>query len=126
MSYSIYLEDRKTGKTVTVPKFCEGGTVQAEVVDGKLVPCGWTEAKMDITYNYWVFYHDTISEGKSIRFIYGKTGAEVIPILDKAISTLGTVRDEDYWKPTPGNAGHALSVLLSWARLHPDAVFEGD
>jgi hypothetical protein len=126
MSYSIYLKDKKTGETVIVPRFSEGGTVRAEVIDGKLAPGGQSEADMDITYNYWVFYHDTISKGKNIRFIYGKTGAQVIPILEKAIAKLGTVRDPDYWKPTRGNAGHALSVLLGWARLHPDAVFEGD
>jgi hypothetical protein len=28
-----------------------------------------------------------------------------------------------YWKPTPGNAGDALNVLLAWARQHPDATF---
>jgi hypothetical protein len=29
---------------------------------------------------------------------------------------LGVECDDDYWKPTPGNAGYALSVLLSWAK----------
>ena len=31
-----------------------------------------------------------------------------------------------YWKPTPGNAGYALNILLGWAREHPDAVWTGD
>ena len=30
-----------------------------------------------------------------------------------------------YWKPTDGNAGFALSILLSWAQLHPQGVWEG-
>ena len=127
MSFSIYLKDKKTGKDAIVPRFSEGGTVQAEVdADGRLVPCGQTVADMDITYNYSKFYCDTIDKEQGIRFIYGKTGSEVIPILEKAIAVLGTVRHADYWKPTPGNAGHALTVLLMWARLHPNAVFGGD
>ena len=31
-----------------------------------------------------------------------------------------------YWKPTDGNAGYALSILLSWAQLHPQGVWEGN
>lgn len=126
MSYSIYLKDKKTDNIVTVPEFCEGGTVMAEVVDGKLVPKGRRDADIDITYNYSKFYCDTIDKKQGIRYLYGKTGSEDIPILEKAIAALGTVRDPDYWKPTPGNAGHALAILLMWARLHPDAVFGGD
>ena len=49
--------------------------------------------------------------------------ADAIPLLENAVARLGTLRDEDYWQPTDGNAGAALAVLLGWARLHPDAVF---
>lgn len=49
----------------------------------------------------------------------------VIPNLEIAIKQLGTDIDPDYWKATAGNAGHALSVLLCWAKMHSDCVFEG-
>lgn len=124
MSYSIKLLDKKTNKPVTVPYFIEGGTVQAKVVNGKLVPKGIETAEMDVTYNYSKHYDNIHEDG--IRWIYGKTGAEVVPVLERAVALLGTDRDDDYWKPTRGNAGHALAVLLSWARLHPEAVFDGD
>jgi len=29
-----------------------------------------------------------------------------------------------YWKPTPGNAGYDLNILLQWARQHPEGIFE--
>ncbi|MDE2102426.1 MAG: hypothetical protein KGL39_34590 [Patescibacteria group bacterium] len=39
----------------------------------------------------------------------------------------GVVEDGGgYWKPTPGNAGYALSILLSWAIQHPNGVWQGD
>lgn len=41
-----------------------------------------------------------------------------------AVNTLGTVRDNDYWKPTPGNAGYALAILLKWAGQYPEARFK--
>ena len=31
-----------------------------------------------------------------------------------------------YWASTEGNAGYALSILLGWARMHPDAIWSGD
>ena len=43
--------------------------------------------------------------------------------IDEAVKKLGTTQDSDYWKPTPGNAGHALNILLTWAVDNPDAIF---
>ena len=31
-----------------------------------------------------------------------------------------------YWMSTPGNAGYALSILLSWAKQHPEATWKWD
>ena len=44
--------------------------------------------------------------------------------LEFAVDLLGTERDEDYWKPTFGNAGYTLSRLLEWAKKHPDSVWD--
>lgn len=62
-----------------------------------------------------------------MRSIYGKTGAESIPMLEKAISALGDdVDDNDYWNATEGNAKRALCGLLAFAKIRPDGVWDGD
>ena len=47
-------------------------------------------------------------------------------VMDGTVEKLGTLRDADYWRPTPGNAGDVLYVLLKWARHYPYAIFMGD
>ena len=56
--------------------------------------------------------------------VHGKRAEEVISLLQAAVMELGVMQSSDYWQPTSGNAGHALSVLLAWAYQHPSAVFE--
>lgn len=102
MSYDISLCDPISHKTLTIdsPHFICGGTYAVG---------GTTELWMTVTYNY------------------GKTGAESIPILEKAIAALGDdVDDTDYWHGTEGNAKRALCGLLAFARMRPDGVWEGD
>ena len=55
-----------------------------------------------------------------------KTGAESIPLLEKAIANLGDDVHPDYWEPTEGNAKRALFKLLALARLRPDGVWRID
>lgn len=54
------------------------------------------------------------------------TGAESIPVLQKAIAALSDDVNPDYWEPTEGNAKRALCGLLAFAQLRPDGVWEGD
>jgi hypothetical protein len=54
------------------------------------------------------------------------TGAESIPVLQAAADQLGNDIDEDYWKPTEGNAKAALLQLIALAKMRPDGVWEGD
>lgn len=55
------------------------------------------------------------------------TGAESIPMLEKAISALGDdVDDSDYWHATEGNAKRALYGLLAFAKMRSDGVWDGD
>lgn len=117
MGYAVYLKDTESGAIVEVPRHVEGGTYAVGGID---------LADISITYNYAQHFRDHIDREKGLRWLYGKTGAETIPRLQAAVMALGTVRDDDYWADTPGNAGHALSVLLGWARLHPAAVWDGD
>ena len=116
MSYSITLE-YQGGEPAIVDRHEEGGSPP---LGGSL------EAAMDITYNYSQFFYSTIDEKDGIRWLYGKSFAEYMDRLNNTVFELGTWQDEDYWESTPGNAGHALGVLLQWGEQHPDAVFRGD
>ena len=109
MSYWIYLE--KDGKTVEVDNHSEGGTY---------VLGGTTEADMSVTYNYSMV---TIPVGFRFSGLHDVSAADSIPTLERVVKELGTEQDDDYWAPTPGNAGYAANILLKWARQHPDAVW---
>ncbi len=117
MSYDIYLSDPVTGNVLQLdaPHQMKGGTYAI----------GGTEcAELNVTYNYAKHYGSLGSEG--IRTIYGKTGAQSIPLLTDAIEKLGDDVDADYWKPTEGNAKQALLQLRALAQLRPDGVWRGD
>ena len=119
MSYDIYLKDAVTRETLEVeqPHHMRGGTYQLG---------GSTELWLNVTYNYAPHFYRTIDEHKGIRKLYGMTGAESIPVLRAAIAQLGDDADEDYWRPTEGNAKQALLQLLAMAQLRPDGVWDGD
>lgn len=87
---------------------------------------GIAQASLNITYNYVWFFRRFIDKEEGIRWLYGKRASETIERLGSAVAELGTDRFENYWAPTPGNAGHALSILLKWARQHPEAIWKGD
>lgn len=135
MSYDVYLEDRTAepwcsyGKAegmfdgsepcsnpcypaVEVARHAEGGTYQLG---------GTNAAELNVTYNYGRFYYPQLPEG--LRTLHEKRAADCIEMLEERVQALGTNRDGDYWAATPGNAGYALSILLAWAKEHPDAVF---
>lgn len=117
MSYNIGLNDPVTGKQLTLdhPHQMRGGTYCAD---------GSREAHLNVTYNYSKHYDGLGEDG--IRTIYGKTGAESIPMLDAAIAALDDDVDDDYWKPTEGNAKRALCQLRALAAMRPDGVWAGD
>ena len=115
MSYDISLV--KDRNSVKVGLHREGGTYCLT---------GSDSAEMNITYNYAWFYYKFLDVDKGIRWLYGRKAKDCIKRLEEAVEELGTDIYEDYWAPTPGNAGYALSILLGWARDNPDAVFEGD
>ena len=121
MGYDITLCDPITHKALMAeePHFIHGGTYAA---------FGTRELWMYVTYNYGKFYHrDDVFGENGIRSIYGKTGAESIPMLERAIAALGDdVDDADYWHGTEGNAKRPLYGLLAFARMRPDGVWEGD
>ena len=119
MSYDISLRDPVTRETIhaDTPHQIRGGIFALN---------GTTALSLNVTYNYVAHFRRVIDPDKGIRAIYGKTGAESIPILNAAISKLDDDVDPDYWKPTPGNAKAALCGLLAFAQMRPDGVWDGD
>ena len=115
MSYDLGLY--YNGKPAEVEIFEEGGTY---------IQGGNTEAKLNITYNYGWFYQTFLDEKLGIRWLYGKKAKDTIQKLEIVVGILGTKKFDNYWAPTPGNAGYALSILLKWARQHPEAIWNGD
>lgn len=139
MSWWVYLEDR------TAEPYCSYGKPLEEFVpdfegdEPCTVPCypavevarheeggtyalgGISEAEINITYNYSKQFREVIDGG--LQRIHDMPARQAVPILEHAVDMLGTVQSPDYWEATPGNAGYALSILLAWARQHPDAVF---
>lgn len=87
---------------------------------------GTTLCHLNVTYNYSEFFYNTINPELGIRFLYGQTGAESIPILDKAISQLEDNVSDNYWEPTEGNAKRALLQLKALATMRPDGIWRGD
>lgn len=155
MSYDITLNDPATGKISKVESFfMTGGTVPCRNVNGQLVQAKQVDAWVNITYNYAKYYY-AVTEGDErfahtgsasgdvdygIRGIYGKTGAESIPLLQLMIDRIheryiysnGKWLDEqendtsDYWKPTAANAIRPLRQMISLAEQCPDSVWDGD
>lgn len=118
MSYDISLCDPVTGDTLEteVPHFVRGGMYAMN---------GITELWLNVTYNYSDVFQRLFGE-KGIRSIYGKTGAESIPMFQKAIGELKNDVSSDYWECTEGNVKKALCSLLSFAQMRPDGVWDGD
>jgi hypothetical protein len=87
---------------------------------------GCNELWLNVTYNYGKHYYRVLDAKNGIRVLYGKTGLECIPLLEKAISELGDDTNPDYWEPTEGNAKRALVQLLTMCKMRPDAIWDGD
>jgi hypothetical protein len=119
MSYDIRLKDPVTGDTIQLdaPHSVTGGTY---------VIGGTNEAWFNITYNYSRYYYTYINENRCIRYLYGKTGSDSIPILEDAISKMKDDTTSNYWDATEGNARAALIGLLELAKLCPSGIWDGD
>ena len=109
MSYDIDLKDPVTKETIELPvkHLMIGGTYRADYdpETKQFTPTPISEAHLNITYNYGHYYyeaamnderfyhaipeigHDEI-DNQGIRGIYGKTGAESIPMLKDMIERI--------------------------------------
>ena len=114
MSFWVSLVD-ENDQYKTVESFSEGGTMAIG---------GCTDADLNITYNYSPFYYKHLNKDEGLRWLDGKTAKETTSKLEHAVLILGTKRVGNYWAATPGNAGFALSMLLSWAKQHPESHWQ--
>jgi hypothetical protein len=119
MSYGIRLADAVSGDTLLLDE-------KHHIRGGTYALGGTTEAWLNITYNYSAHFKQAFGNDDGVRCIYGKTGAESIPILKAAIAKLGDDVSTDYWEPTEGNAKRALHGLPALAQMRPDGVWDGD
>lgn len=119
MSYDIQLCDPVTKETIRFD-------MSHEIRGGTYCLGGTKEAWLNITYNYGQHFYRVLDSDKGIRILYGKTGAESIPLLKDGITQLGDDVSDDYWEPTEGNAKRALHGLLAFAERRPDGIWEGD
>lgn len=109
MSYDVSLGNRDG--VVVVENHSDGGTY---------VLGGTTKAELNITYNYGKVY--ALCDF-SIKDLEGRRASDVIEKMRQVVEKLGTRQHTDYWAPTLGNAGYALSILLKWAEQYPSAIF---
>lgn len=114
MGYSVALLDQE-GMAVKVSRHHEGSNI--------ILVKGSSEADITVTYNYSKHFSSIFNEG-GLQYLNGKCGRDVIDDLQAGVTLLGTKRNNNYWKSTPGNAGHILNILLTWAKAHPNAKFE--
>jgi len=118
MSYDMHLADPVTQEPLHA-------ATKHEMRGGTYCVGGTTELSLNITYNYSKHFYRLMGDN-GIRAIYGKTGAESLPILHAAAAQLADDTHSDYWKATEGNAKRALLQLIALAQLRPDGVWEGD
>lgn len=118
MSYSIRLCDPKTDEGLNAEE-------SHDIRGGTFALGDTTELWLNVTYNYSGHFRRVLGND-GIRSIYGMTGEESIPVLEGAITKLGDNMDDDYWKPTEGNARKALKNLVKLARMALHGVWDGD
>lgn len=123
MSYDIYLLDPNTydceeeGLAISELPF--------EAPHGGTFAVGSTRAEFNVTYNYAPILYSLFPD-QGIRFLYGKTAQETVPMLEEAITKLGDDVHPDYWTATEGNVKVALRSLLQMAIACPQGVWSGD
>lgn len=106
MSWDLMLIDPLSKDPVDVDAFTEGGTF----------PIGGTDkAVLNITYNYGKLF--------DFKYLNGKQAKDMIELLTYFAVNLGIEKDRDYWRPTPGNVGYTIKLLLKWAKSNPYAFF---
>lgn len=110
MSYNISLNCKCCDRVlINKNKIQEGGTFTVG---------GIYEAELNVTYNYSKYFN--------FRNLDKEIAESTIPGLEVIVKGFGTEKDKDYWALTEGNVGYACSILLSFAKEHPEGIWETD
>jgi hypothetical protein len=133
---SVWYHLVKNGNEVEVaePLMHEGGTY---MVGGSEL------AELNVTYNYSGLIAEALGQAwdetkgvagnvlfgdrddwSMVNWLDGRNAEETIPELEHVVKQLGDAPGDDYWETTPGNAGHAVALLLAMAREHPEATWK--
>ena len=91
MSYDCTLVDPVTRKPLET-------ATKHEITGGTYAVGGTQELWLNITFNYSKHIYKVLAGG--IPGLDGKSGAESIPLLQKAISQLSDEVSDDYWEAT--------------------------
>ena len=116
MSYDVSLVDPVTEEVLYLQSKHDltGGTVEVDPNDGSI---GTSRAWLNVTYNYASYYRNIW--GFSLHQFHDMLVKDAKPYVEQGIRELGVKRDSHYWKATPGNAGAALSDLLTLMVMCP-------
>ena len=114
MSYDVSLYCKCCGNVLRVSSHTEGGTYNA---------FGSELADLNVTYNYSPHYRRALDPDQGLGWLHEKSAGFTITRLQNAINMLKDDRSDDYWEATEGNARYALTVLLAWAKQHPEGVW---
>lgn len=117
VDYSLRYDGDEWPARLAEPMGEEGGTYAVG---------GSEYAELNVTYNYshvWVRVLGDEFPGM-VEMLHGRKAGETVPVLARLCAELPDEPGDDYWQPTPGNAGHAAALLLRMAREHPEAVWE--
>lgn len=113
MSRSVQLVGPE-GQVLEAPTRSKGGTYAVT---------GVPRTDLSVTSNYHGIIVDATGWEDGISHLHGRRAGDTVQALRAAVQLLGTDQSVDYWEPTPGNVGYALSVLLDWAQQYPDATW---
>lgn len=118
MSYDIMITD-KYGKTRELEKAHQIKGMTAMKGDNFLL-------EYNTTYNFAPIFQRLFGPD-GIRFLYNKSMAETIPLLDTAIEKLGNARGDGPYECAEGNVKKALMDLRALAGLaDAEAMWDGD
>lgn len=113
MSYDLEIIDKNTRKvkTLSTPRLIRSGTVPVEYVNGKYNQIEQTEAEINVTYNYVMYFEEATKDDEhfahpsainpgtieyGIRGLSGKTACESLPMIADMIERLTRkYRDKD-------------------------------
>lgn len=120
MSVDYRIERDGATAELREPLMHEGGTY---VVGGSTI------AELNVTYNYGRAFADALRASGypfdgMVSWLDGRPVLDTLPEIEAVTKQLPDAPDpDDYWRGSPGNAGHAAAILLRMGREVPDGTW---